>query len=133
MKRADILLVDDDPDIREAISLILNREGFDVRTASGGAAALMELDRKVPDLLILDVMMSTETEGFDLAYTLRDRQELKDLPIILLTSFLERVRQEGPETFQHVLGEIWPAEWIFEKPVDPKELVAKIRGLLEQG
>jgi hypothetical protein len=50
-----------------------------------------------------------------------------------LTSFLEKVRQDGPDQFQHILGEAWPAKWFFEKPVDTKKLLAKIEGILTEG
>jgi DNA-binding response OmpR family regulator len=126
----EILLVDDDPDIRDSIGIVLQKNGFDVRTAKNGRDALVELKKKKPDLMVLDIMMSTDTEGFDLAYELKNTPEFNNMPIILLTSFLEKVRQEGPDQFQHILGESWPAKWMFEKPVDTKKLVAKIQGVL---
>jgi hypothetical protein len=49
-----------------------------------------------------------------------------------LTSFLEKVRGEGPDKFQHILGEEWPAKWLFEKPVDSKKLVEKIKAILSE-
>jgi len=45
-----------------------------------------------------------------------------------LTSYLEKVRAEGPDQFQHILGEDWLAKWLFEKPVDTKKLLAKLEG-----
>jgi len=131
--KGEILLVDDDPDFRDSLQIILENHGYTVRTASNGTEALEALKAKKPDLMVLDVMMATETEGFDLAYDLKKRPGFKDLPIILLTSFLERVRREGPDKFQHITGEEWPARWMFEKPVDTKKLVAKIEGILAGG
>jgi DNA-binding response OmpR family regulator len=75
-------------------------------------------------------MMSTDTEGFDLACELRENPRYRDLPIIIMTSFLDKVRNDGPEAYQHVLGEDWPARWLFEKPVAADKLVAKIREIL---
>lgn len=132
-KKADILLVDDDPDIRDSIKLILEANNYEVRTAPNGKAALEELKKKTPDLMILDIMMNTDTEGFDLAYALKSNPQFQNLPIIILTSFLEKVRAEGPDQFQHILGEEWPAKWLFEKPVDSKKLLAKIEGILGGG
>jgi len=132
-KKAEILLVDDDPDIRDSLQIILESKNFEVRTAANGREAKVALEKKVPDLMILDVMMATDTEGFDLAYELRDKPELKDLPIIMLTSFLDKVRQEGPGPFEFILGEQWPAHWLFEKPVDTKKLLAKIDSILTKG
>ena len=131
--KGEILLVDDDPDFRDSLQIILENHGYTVRTAANGTEALEALKVKKPDLMILDVMMTTETEGFDLAYELKKKPGFKDLPIILLTSFLEKVRQEGPDKFQHITGEEWPARWMFEKPVDTKKLMAKIEGILAGG
>jgi DNA-binding response OmpR family regulator len=130
MTEGEILLVDDDPDIRDSLRLILEKKGYAIRTASNGREALASLKSRLPDLMILDVMMTTVTEGFDLAYELRDTPEFKGLPIIMLTSFLDKVREEGPDQFQHILGEAWPAHWLFEKPVDTKKLLAKIETIL---
>lgn len=127
---AKILLVDDDPDIRDSIRIILEKNGYTVETAANGREAMRALDANIPDLIILDIMMATDTEGFDLAYELRSKPNFENLPIIILTSFLEKVRDEGPDKFQHILGEQWPAKWMFEKPVDPKKLLDKIRGIL---
>jgi two-component system alkaline phosphatase synthesis response regulator PhoP len=131
--KGEILLVDDDPDLRDSLQIILEKNGYTVRTASNGQEALEALKAKRPDLMILDIMMATDTEGFDLAYELKNRPSSKDLPIILLTSFLEKVRQEGPDRFQHIMGEAWPAKWLFEKPVDTKKLITKIEGILAGG
>ena len=130
--KGEILLVDDDPDIRDSLQIILEHHGYAIRTAKNGQEALAALTVKVPDLMILDVMMTTETEGFDLAFELKKRPETENLPIILLTSFLDRVRQEGPEKFQYITGRRWPAQWIFEKPVNAKKLLAKIEGILAE-
>lgn len=130
MANQDILLVDDDPDIRDSLRVVLEREGYQVRTASNGTQARKELEKQRPDLLILDIMMATDTEGFDLAFDLRERPEFEGMPIVLLTSFLDKVREEGPDQFQHILGEEWPAKWLFEKPVDTKRLLSKISGIL---
>ena len=129
----EILFVDDDRDIRDSIRIILEKNGYTVRTAANGREAIAALEAKVPDLIILDIMMATDTEGFDLAYELKNKSEFENLPIIMLTSFLEKVRDEGPDKFQHILGEEWPAKWLFEKPVDTKKLLSKIEGILSGG
>jgi len=128
-----ILLVDDDRDIRDSLRIILESKGYLVKTAGNGREASAALKAETPDLLILDIMMATDTEGFDLAFELKQKPEFKNLPIIILTSFLEKVRDEGPDKFQHILGEEWPAKWLFEKPVDTKKLLAKIEGILAGG
>ena len=131
-EKAAILVVDDDPDIRDAISIILKSHDYTVLTASNGKEAVKSLEQNRPDLMILDIMMATDTEGFDLAYDLRERPEFKNLPIIMLTSFLEKVREEGPGDFAYILGEQWPAQWLLEKPLDPKKLLNKIEDILKE-
>ena len=131
--KAEILLVDDDRDFRDALQIILKNHGYEVRTAGNRREALEALESKRPDLILLDVMMTTDTEGFDLAWEIRKKHGAGRLPIILLTSFLEKVREEGPGRFQHILGEEWPAKWMFEKPVDTRKLLAKIEGILKEG
>ncbi|MCJ7829853.1 MAG: TRAP transporter large permease subunit, partial [Desulfobacterales bacterium] len=71
--KREILVVDDDTDIRDAIRIILEKNGYQVRTGKNGREALEALKAKKPDLMILDIMMSTDTEGFDLAYALTGR------------------------------------------------------------
>jgi DNA-binding response OmpR family regulator len=127
---ARILLVDDDSDIRDSLRIILEKNGYTVKTAGNGREAVAALRNETPDLMILDIMMATDTEGFDLAYELKNSPDFENLPIIILTSFLEKVRDEGPDKFQHILGEEWPAKWLFEKPVDSKRLLDKIKGIL---
>jgi len=129
-RKADILLVDDDPDILDSLRIILEANGHTIRTAANGREARLALDQRMPDLMILDIMMRTDTEGFDLAYELRDNPDFKRLPIILLTSFLDKVRREGPGPFEFILGEQWPAHWLFEKPVDADKLLSKIDAIL---
>ena len=132
LTKALILVVDDDPDIRATTQVILEGNGYEVRTASNGREAADVLNHAKPDLMLLDVMMATDTEGFDLAYKLKEDPEFKDLPIIMLTSFLDKVRTEGPGPFEFILGEQWPVQWIFEKPLDSKKLLAKIEAILAE-
>ncbi len=126
-----VLVVDDDPDIVATSRIILESNGYEVQTASSGKEALEILARVKPDVMLLDVMMASDTEGFDLAFKLRQDPEFKDLPIIMLTAFLDKVRTEGPGPFEFILGEQWPVEWLFEKPLDTKKLLAKIEAILK--
>ena len=131
-KKGLILVVDDDPDIVATSRIILEGHGYEVQTASNGKEAKDLLSQCKPDLMLLDVMMASDTEGFDLAFKLKDDPEFKDLPIIMLTAFLDKVRMEGPGPFEFILGEQWPVEWLFEKPLDTKKLLAKIEAVLQE-
>ena len=126
-----ILVVDDDPDIVATSRIILESNGYEVQTASNSHEAMEVLTRIKPDVMLLDVMMASDTEGFDLAFKLREDPDFKDLPIIMLTAFLDKVRTEGPGPFEFILGEQWPVEWLFEKPLDTKKLLAKIDAILK--
>jgi DNA-binding response OmpR family regulator len=128
--RAEILVVDDDPDLQESLRLVFEAQGYAVRTAGNGTEARARLAEHLPDLMVLDIMMDTDTEGFELAHDLKSLPRTAHLPIILLTCFLEKVRAQGPDDYQHIMGQPWPANWMFEKPVDMKRLLEKIDAVL---
>lgn len=128
----DILIIDDDKDLVQAIRIILEKRNFGVRTAYDGKQGFEKIEAKIPDLIILDVMMTTDTEGFDLAYKLKQVPKYKSIPIIMATSFPQVMAEKGPEKFQHILGESWPVSHFIEKPVDPVALLAIIEKILAE-
>ena len=130
--KGEILVVDDDSDIRRTLRVVLEKNGYVVRTAENGSNAREILKEWRPDLILMDLMMATDTEGFDMACMLRDNPSFANVPIIMITCFLDKVRMEGPGKFQKILGEEWPADWLFEKPVDTKKLLEKIRDILRK-
>ena len=129
---ADILIIDDDRDLVDSMRIILESKAYEVRAAYNGKEGYAELERKIPDLIILDVMMSTDTEGFDLAYRLQRSPQYKGIPILMLTSFPQKMVEQGPESFQHILGESWPVTLFFEKPIQPEKLLASVEQLLTE-
>jgi len=80
-----ILLVEDEPNILEAIRFILSRDGWTVATHSDGASAVAAVLRAAPDVLMLDVMLPGRS-GFDVLRDLRARPETADLPVLMLTA-----------------------------------------------
>ena len=133
-KGANILIIEDDRDLVNSMRVIFESVNYNVRTAYNGKEGFEQIEKKKPDLINLDVMMATDTEGFDLAYKLKNKAEYKTIPIIMVTGFTQRMAELGPERFQHILGEDWPATKIFEKPIDPDELLASVEAILkEQG
>ena len=84
MAQPTILLVDDDPVFLDALSAVLATR-YDVRTAADGEEALACLSADPPDLIVLDVMLTYPSEGYDLAATLKKNPETADIPIIMLT------------------------------------------------
>jgi len=129
---AKILIIDDDPDIVTAIRMVLEHEGHQVLDAKNGKAGVEILKQDPPDLIILDVMMDTATEGFQLALKLRnpdpesDYLAFKDIPILMLTA----IHSTTPLKFEPDIGYL-PVELFVDKPIDPKDLVGKVEWLLE--
>ena len=128
----EILVIEDDRDLVRSISIILESRNYNVRTAYNGKNGLAEIKKEIPDLILLDIMMATDTDGFDLAFKLKNSPEYKGIPIVIMTSFLKKVAEEGPGKFQHILGESWPASHFFEKPIEPERLLTTIEKVLEE-
>ena len=117
---AEILVVDDDPNLREVVSYALERAGFTVRTARDGREALAEVDRRAPDLVVLDVMMP-EMDGLEVCRRIRAHGRL---PIVFLSSRDEEV--------DRVLGLEMGGDDYLTKPFSTRELVARVKAVLRR-
>jgi CheY-like chemotaxis protein len=128
MGQSSILIIDDDPDITEAMTVILTNRGYDVRSAQDSSEGMDRLKEAKPDLIILDVMMRTSQEGFELSRELKHNKKFKDIPILMLTG----VKQKTGIDFKTTAGdEDWlPVEEYLDKPVKPDVLLAKVEDLL---
>lgn len=131
---AKILVIDDDPDMVLATKMCLENAGHKVSSARNGEEGLQQVKAERPDLIILDVMMDTATEGFQLALKLRnprpesDLASFKDIPILMLTAIHSTTPLRfGPDQ------DYLPVEALIDKPFDPKDLVAKVENLLKKG
>lgn len=124
-----ILVVDDDPDIVEINRIYLEQEGYKVISAGDRVEAREVIQKQKPDLILLDVMMATPTDGFDLAYELMEKPETKDIPIVMMTAMLGT--SGYVETFQHITERPWPVSVFLEKPVSPEKLIATVRKFLK--
>jgi len=129
---ADILIIDDDKDLVNSIEIILQTKNYQVRSAFNGEDGYNQIKKKIPDLILLDVMMATDTEGFDLAYKLKENPKYRDIPIVMITSFTQKMAEQGPDRFQHILGEAWPVSSFLEKPVDPEVLLSIVEKVLSE-
>ena len=116
-----VLLVDDEPVIRDLISMALKTQDYAVRTAENGRDGLTLLESERPDLVMLDVMMPI-MDGFELFKTIKSNAQNKDIPILILTA-----RKKMQDTFE-ALG----ADAFIFKPFDPQDLVGKIRFLFAE-
>lgn len=123
MNKQRILLVDDEPDILELISFNLEKEGFDVQTASNGRIALQKARLQKPDLVLLDVMMP-EMDGMETCRELREDPQLKDVIIALLTA--------RNEDYSQIAGFEAGADDYISKPIKPRVLVSRVKALLRR-
>lgn len=120
-----ILLVDDDVDFVASTRAFLQGRGYQVETAANGTEGWKKIQAGTPDLVLLDIMMDYDAEGFNLAYQLRQDKALGKTPIIIVSGFSRHLNEKIKE-FEFVLGQEWPADAYFEKPVELKELVKSI-------
>ncbi len=117
-----VLVVDDEPMARSMLRLILVRAGFEVREAEDGKTALSEVDRSLPDLMILDIMMPG-IDGFEVCERLRADENTNSLPIIMLSAKTDR------ESVKRGLN--LGANKYLTKPVGPDELTRHVREVLQ--
>jgi DNA-binding response OmpR family regulator len=119
--RGHVLVVDDEPMVREVITSYLEREGYRVASVADGAAALRWLDTGEADLVVLDLMLPT-VDGFSVLAQMRKTRA--DLPVIVVTA-----RGEEPD---RVLGLELGADDYVVKPFSPRELVARVSSVLRR-
>ena len=125
-----ILVVDDDPDIREAVSMILESQGYEVVTACDGIEALDTLKADRPNLMILDLLMP-RMDGFGVCKELQtpDWADYKSLPILVLTSVREDAARRRYEL--ETALELGVDDYV-EKPVSPDVLLERAGTLIRQ-
>jgi CheY-like chemotaxis protein len=122
-----ILDIDDDIDVLEARKIVLEHSDYDVVQATNIKVAGEILEKEKIDLIILDVMMEKDTDGFNFAQFVKMNEKFKHIPIILATAVNRMTK------FKFNLeedGNFLPVEKFMEKPIDPDDLIATIRGLL---
>lgn len=119
-----IIVCDDEPHIVEGLRFLLRAPDREIVVTYSGEDALMRLDEKRPDLLIVDIMMPGMS-GLEVVSTLRADPATKDLPIIIITA-------KGQASDATMAQEIWNA-MVVAKPFQPKELRQMVAATLEQG
>jgi len=118
-----ILIIDDDPEFVEAISNLLDAKGYDVLSASNGKDGVSKAKEMIPDIILLDVMMTTKSEGFDTARELHEDANLREVPVVMISG----VRKEMNLPFGFEPDEDWlPVKAFLEKPVKPDVLLKTI-------
>jgi DNA-binding response OmpR family regulator len=121
--RQEILVVEDEPDIRGLVVLHLEREGFRCRTVANGLDAVREAKARRPDLIVLDLMLPG-LGGLEVCRRLRSDHETAGVPIIMLTAKADEI--------DRVVGLELGADDYVAKPFSPKELVARARAVLRR-
>ena len=127
---ARILIIDDDPDIVEAMKVVLESKKYSVESAGSGKEGLKRVKQLKHDLIILDIMMETGDKGFDVARILKKDPGYRDIPILMLTAIKERMGLD----FKNEAGDaVWlPVDEYCEKPLNPEELISKVERLLSK-
>jgi len=121
---ARILVVDDEKDIRTLLEQVLQHAGYEVETAGNGREALEALERSLPDLVLLDIMMP-EVDGWEVARHVKTKQKSKDVPVVFLT-----VRNQAVDKI--VGTEVVGVDDYITKPFDLKVLLERIARRLQE-
>jgi CheY-like chemotaxis protein len=128
MERPKILVVDDDVDLCDPLKVVLEQAGYDTQTATSRAEGMEKIRTHQPHLVILDVMMETWQDGFEMSRELKRDPRLKDIPILMLTSIEETT---GIELKSSAGDPVWlPVDRFLDKPVAPDTLLAEVKKLL---
>ena len=123
-----ILIVDDDADLSKATQAVLESEQYIVVTAANKSEGMEKIKTEQPDLIILDVMMDTWEDGFEMARELKKNDEYREISILMLTGVKEKT---GIEFKSSAGDKTWcPVDGFLDKPVEPEVLLAEIRKLL---
>lgn len=119
-----VLVVDDDPDFVEITSMILKQNDYLVETAASGDEALAKMRASPPDVLVLDVMMSTVLDGVNVSFAMSENPALKTIPIVMVSSI-----PDSPNADQFPTDEYVPISAWITKPVNPETLLQTVRRL----
>lgn len=118
-----VLIIDDDHDFLEAMSMLLDSNGYSVISADDGTKGYELAKSEAPGIILLDVMMVGKTEGFELARKLKKDDSTKDIPVVLVSGI--RKEMNLPFRFEPD-DEMLPVKAFLEKPVRPETLLKAI-------
>jgi DNA-binding response OmpR family regulator len=122
-----ILLIEDDLDMHHAVRAMLPKPEFHVTCRATGPAGLEAMRQDPPDLVLLDIMLATPSEGFHLCYLMKEDPRLCDVPVIMISAIGERV---GMDYAKELGTDYVPAEAFLEKPLDAGTLQRTVRKFL---
>jgi len=124
---AKILVIDDEPDFLLAVQMVLESHGFEMETATTPEEGISKVLSVEPDLVILDIMMPTGYEGFEVAREIREKHKMIDLPILMLTSI--HSTKKVPYRFAPDKDYL-PVDVFMDKPIEPEQLVDTVQEML---
>ena len=122
-----ILIIDDDPDVREALTMILEPAGHKLVCCATGPEGLAAVQNDPPDLILLDIMLASPSEGFHLAYELRRDEATRDIPIIMISSIGQTM---GMDYAKELGTEYVPAEKFLDKPLTAEAVLNAVKETL---
>ncbi|MDM7996937.1 MAG: response regulator [Acidobacteriota bacterium] len=129
MAERNILVVDDDKDLTNSIKAFMEARNYRVRMAHNGTDGMKEIEKDRPDLIVLDIMMDTDAEGFNLAFKLKESEAYREIPIIILSGFTDHLGAKS-KSFEFTLGRDWPASEYIKKPASLTDIEEAVNRLL---
>ncbi len=125
-KLANILIVDDDPDVREAVKIILETQPYELIFASNGEECLEQVKKNTPDLIILDLLMPKK-DGFEVIKELRGHPSYPRIPILVLTAVKKEAAGRRYELETALRMDV---DDYIEKPIQPDDLIDRVKRIL---
>jgi CheY-like chemotaxis protein len=122
-----ILIIDDDPDMHEAIKLVLEPAGYQVTYCATGPEGLEAMRRDPPDLVLLDVMLASPSEGIHLAHEMKIDERLKSIPIVMISAMSEAVERDYAE---EVGRDYLSVESFIDKPFEAPTVLKAVQDAL---
>lgn len=123
-----VLVVDDDQDIVDSITIMLESQGYEVVAAQSGEEGMRLVEEKRPDLILLDIMMEKLTTGLHIGYDLRKHPDYKSIPIIIISGIGEAT---GFDIATEKGTDYVAADDFLEKPVKPDVLLKRVAELIQ--
>jgi len=124
-----VLIIDDDPDIREALEIVLGAAGYRVTGCATGPAGLEAARTDRPDIVLLDIMLASPVEGFYLARDLKEDEATASIPIIMISAI---GRTLGADYVQEMGGVRVSAEAFLDKPLKIETVLRVVRETLDK-
>jgi len=123
-----ILIADDDPDVRESLKLILSSTAHELVFATNGKEALEKINERIPDLLVLDLLMP-QMDGFEVIKLLKSNPRFSKIPILILTAVGKKASERR---YELETGLSMDVDDYIEKPINPKDFIHRVEKILSR-